>query len=75
MACKTSQDAVQNLYYAIRDPDATNFSTLLYRLIGKSDAENRSRIALAFPIEYAAYVAWKAAPNDAEFFRQHGLMA
>ena len=73
MACKTIEQAIKELYYAIRDPDATNFSAMLYRLIGKSDMENRHRLADAFPLEYAAYAAWKASPNEAEFWKANGL--
>lgn len=42
----------------------SNFHAILYRLIWKADSINLERIRKAFPLEVAAYEAWKASPEQ-----------
>ena len=73
MACKTLNEAVHNLYHSLRDGKADNFSALLFRLITKADADNKVRLAIAFPNEFAAWYEWQKSPNEQEFFQSHGI--
>jgi hypothetical protein len=48
---------------------ASGFTTLLFRLIGTSDSENRRRLAQSFPEEVRAYETWARDGTDAVYAR------
>lgn len=52
----------------LENPDATNFHSLLYRLIAKSDPSNRWRLRLGFPEEVKVWEDWHAAESESQFF-------
>lgn len=63
-----SQAKAELLNWAHGPAAVDNFHSLLYRLISKSDPENRERLRLAFPEEVRVFEDWHAAEN--EFFAQ-----
>lgn len=61
------EQAIRDLYFSQRGGDS--FRCQLYRLFGKADPNNRTRLALAFPVESQAYAMWYRAPDEQAFFR------
>lgn len=51
----------------------TSFSSHLFDLMAKADAGNLERISAGFPVEVSAFIAWRAALTETEFFRVYGM--
>ena len=67
------RQAVERLWYWQHGDNPTNFTSLLFTLMQKADAENFARLALAFPEESMAYKLWCASESSPEFFRKFGI--
>lgn len=51
----------------------TNFTSLLFSLISKSDPDNLERIALGFPFEVLVWQEWQASKDEIEYFKSNGM--
>lgn len=67
------QEAVHQLFYFLRDKEATNFHALLFRLIMKADKDNLWRIELGFPNEVKAHFDWFNSDDEYIFFVKNGV--
>lgn len=66
--------AARELYFWLRNPDASNFTARLYGLITKADCENLHRLAVAFPDEVFVWREWHTSENLADFFQSYGVV-
>ena len=73
MAKQTHAEAMQELWYWLYGTNPTNFSSILFTLISKSDMQNRARLQAAFPVEFNAWMLWQANENEIEFFKKWGV--
>jgi hypothetical protein len=67
-------NAVTMLYFW-QSSSGTNFTSLLFVLIQKSDPDNRDRLRLGFPLEVEAIEVWSASPSSSDFFEAWGIDA
>lgn len=65
-------NAFKNLEYWQETPGGTNFSTKLYNLIAKADAENFRKLFKGFPARVTAYILWYQSVNKEELNRYRG---
>lgn len=73
MAKQTHAEAMQELWYWLYGTNPTNFSSILFDLISKSDMQNRARLHAAFPVEMNAWMLLQANENEIEFFKKWGI--
>ncbi len=67
--------AIHQLFYWQQDPNATNFSALLYTLFQKADPENLEKLSKGFPEQAQAIRRWNAAGNYGnDLFLEYGLI-
>ena len=52
-------NAFKNLKHWQENPGGTDFSTKLYNLIAKADAENFRKLFNGFPVRVTAYILWQ----------------
>lgn len=67
--------AVRQLHYWQYGDRADNFSSILYILFQKADADNRSRLALGFPEYHDAWMEWNRTESQDAFFAKYNLPA
>ena len=65
--------AVELLHYWRRGGSPTNFTSLLFDLIQKSDTHNLRKLSYVYKSEVMAFVHWKNARSEEEFFAKYGL--
>lgn len=70
-----SQRVIQQTILRLRywRQGGTNFTSHLFDLMQKSDEANLARLSKGFPVEVSAFIAWRAAPSELDFFRVHGM--
>lgn len=68
--------AVKELYYWQYGNNPSNFASMLFNLIRKSDLNNRYQLSRAFPFETLALGLWNLADDDGkQLFRDFGLIS
>ena len=60
--------AVRELEIYLDNPNANNFTALLYKLIAKADFKNIEKIRKGFPGEVKAFTKYMESANPQEFF-------
>lgn len=75
MPAQELRKALEHLYHWQYSKPATNFTSLLYCLIQKSDPSNKTALAKGFPYEVQAFDMWVSSPDQDEFFIEQGIKA
>jgi hypothetical protein len=72
MSREDLEQAVFDLYYW-QYGGGTNFRSDLYSLFCKAASDNLRKLAVAFPLEYAAWLEWRTSMSEKTFFRSYGI--
>jgi hypothetical protein len=52
---------------------ATNFTSQLFSLFCKADADNRIKLSLGFPEEWMVFTEWYHSPAEDAFYEKYGV--